>query len=174
MLAGGANMMAASVPALAHMPGTGLPELHAQRPDARLLNRIELAHDCLADYLWSRSESIGLHRTLSDDPDGGHWMPRTQAERERWNAVMERAGVLAADARCDRLYDQYEAALAAAFAEPARTVAGVYGKLRLAVKAVKQEQSAGFDTVSCVYLDSALGDLGRLAARYSDIGSPPP
>ena len=87
---------------------------------------------------------------------------------------MERTGIVAADVRCERFYERYEAALAAAFAVPARTVAGVHGKLRLAVTALKQEQSAVLDPADCAYLDATLGDLQRLAAGWADAGSPPP
>ena len=173
MLAGGVAVMAAPVPAFATLPVAGLPESGGQRADAGLLRRIAAAHDCLAAYRRADAVCIRLHRALSNHPDFPHRMPCTEAEYRRWDALMDRTGITAADARCERLYERYEAALAAAFARPARTLAGVHGKLRLAVTAVKQEQSAVLDPADCAYLDGTLGDLGRLAAGCADTDSLP-
>ena len=174
MLAGGVAVMAAPVPAFAALPVAEPLQPEGQRPDAVLLRRIAAAHDCLADYHRADALCLRLHRSLSGHPDFPHGMPRSLAEGERWDALMERTGITAADTRCDRLYERYEAALAVAFAMPARTVAGVHGKLLLAVTAVKQEQSTVLDAADCTYLDSTLGDLWRLAAGCAEAGSPPP
>ena len=175
MLAGGVAVMAAPVPVFAALPVAEPPPPEGQRPDAVLLRRIAAAHDCLADYHRADALCLRLQRSLSDHPDFPHdGMPRTPEEGERWDALMARTGIAAADARCERLYERYEAALAVAFAMPARTVAGVHGKLRLAVTAVKQEQSTVLDPADCAYLDSTLGDLWRLAAGCADAGSPSP
>lgn len=174
MLAGGVAVIAAPMPALSALPVAGPPQLGGRRPDAGLLRRIAAAHDCLADYRRADARCLRLRRALSGHPDFPHGMPSDPAEGVRWDALMERNGIVAADARCERLYERYEAALALAFALPARTVAGVHGKLRLAVTAVKQEQSGVLDPADCAYLDATLGDLWRLAAGCADAGSPPP
>ena len=171
MLAGGAAVMAAPLPAFATLPVAGLHESDDPFPDAVLLQRIAAAHDCLAAYRRADAACAHLHRTLSGHPDFPNHRPRTPEECDRWDALLDRAGITAADARCERLYDRYEAALAGAFALPARTLAGVHGKLRLAVTAVKQEQSSVLDPADCTYLDGTLGDLGRLAAGRADTAS---
>ena len=78
---------------------------------------------------------------------------------------MEQTGIAAADLRCEYLYARYEAALAAVFAMPARSLAGVQGKLHLAVTAIKQEQSELLDAADCAYLDATLNDLERFVDR---------
>ena len=45
-----------------------------------------------------------------------------------------------------------------------RPFAGVHGKLRLAVTAVKQAQVGLLDTIDCAYVDGTLGDMERLVA----------
>ena len=172
MLAGSAGIMTAPVSAFAILPAPNLRQFGGHRIDARLLTEIEAADDCLADYLRSHVECIERHRALSAHPDFPRRTPSTQAEEDHWDALLARSGIIAADARCDRLYDRYQAALAAAFARPAHTIVGVYGKLRLAVTAVKQEQTAGFDTVDCVYLGNTLDDLRRLVLACGDAESP--
>ena len=162
MLTGGAAVMAAPVSVFAALPVAGLSKLSDRGPDVRLLLRIAAAQECLAAYRRADALSIRLHRALSAHPDFPGQLPRTREEGDRWDALLNRAGVLAADARCERLYVCYEAALAAAFAVSARTLAGVHGKLRLAITAVKQAQSAVLDPADCAYLDDTLGDLGRL------------
>ena len=166
-------MLAAPVPAFAALPMAGLPEFGGQRADAGLLRQIAAAHGCLAAYRRADAACIRLHRSLSGHPDFPDHMPRTQAECDRWDALLDRVGITAADTRCERLYALYEAALAAAFAVPARTLAGVHGKLRLAVTAVKQEQSSVLDPADCAYLDGTLGDLRRLAAGCAGTASLP-
>ena len=173
MLAGGAAVMAAPLPAFAALPVAGLPKAGGPFPDADLLQRIAAAHDCLAAYRRADAACAHLHRMLNDHPDFPDHRPRTPEECDRWDALLDRVGITAADARCERLYDRYEAALAAAFALPARTLAGVHGKLRLAISAVKQEQSSVLDPADCTYLDGTLGDLGRLTAGRADTASLP-
>ena len=168
MLAGGAAVMTAPLPAFAALAVAGLPESGGPFPDAGLLQRIAAAHDCLAAYRRADAVCAHLHRTLSGHPDFPDHRPRTPEECDRWDALLDLVGITAADARCERHYELYEAALAAAFALPARTLAGVHGKLRLAVTAVKQEQSSVLDPADCTYLDGALGDLGRLATDCAD------
>ncbi|MCG8444168.1 MAG: hypothetical protein MI753_00410, partial [Hyphomicrobiales bacterium] len=174
MLAGGVAVMAIPMSTPDTLPVAGPPQFGGRRADADLLRRITAAHDCLADYCRADAHCLHLRRALSGHPDFPHGMPSDPAEGVRWDALMERSGIVAADERCERLYERYEAALAAAFALPARTVAGVHGKLWLAVTAVKQEQSAVLDPADCAYLDATLGDLQRLAAGWADAGSPPP
>ena len=171
MLAGGAAVMAAPLPAFAALPVACFPGSGGLFSDADLLRRIAAAHDCLAAYRRADAACAHLHRTLSGHPDFPDHRPRTPEECDRWDALLDRAGITAADARCERLYEFYEAALAAAFALPARTLAGVHGKLRLAVTAVKQEQSGVLDPADCTYLDGTLGDLGRLAADGANAAS---
>ena len=165
MLAGGVAVLAAPVPTLAISPATGHWGFDGQCLDASLLWRIAAAHDYLAAYRRADALCTHLDQVLSGHPDFPGHMPCTQAERDEWDALLDRAGITTADAQCERLYEHYEAALAAAFSLPARTLAGVYGKLRLAVTAVKQEHSAVLDAADCTYLDNTLGDLQRLAAR---------
>ena len=167
MLAGGAAVMAAPLPAFAALPVAGLHASGGPLPDTDLLRRIAAAHECLAAYRRADAACARLHRTLSGHPDFPDHRPRTPEECDRGDALLDQAGITAADARCEQLYELYEAALAGAFALPARTLAGVHGKLRLAVTAVKQEQSSVLDPTDCTYLDGTLGDLGRLAARYA-------
>lgn len=162
MLAGGAAVMAAPLPAFAALPTAGLPKSGGPCPDASLLRRIAAAHDCLAAYRRSDIACGRLLRTQSSRSDFPDRMPRTQAEGERWDALMEQNGITAANAHCEQLYERYEAALAAAFALPAHTLIGIHGKLRLALTAVKQEQDGVLDPADCAYLDSTLGDLMRL------------
>ena len=162
MLAGGVAMVAMPVPVVMALPAAGPLLLDSRHLDAGLLQRTAAAHDCLAAYRRADALCLRLHEALRGHPDFPEGM-RTPDEGARWDALMERTGVMAADACCERLYERYEAALATAFAVPARTVAGVHGKLLLAVTAVKQAQSALLDKVNCAYLDSTLGDLGRLA-----------
>ena len=162
MLAGGIAMTA--VPVAVTPSAAGPAPLDNRHPDADLLRRTAAAHDCLADYLRADAFCLRLHRGLRGHPDFPEGMPCGPEEGARWDALMERTGVMAADAHCDRLYERYEAALVTAFAVPARTAAGVHGKLLLAVTAVKQAQSALLDKVDCAYLDNALIDLGRLTA----------
>ena len=171
MLAGGAAAMAAPVPVFAAAPVVGVPEPGGLFSDADLLRRIAAAHECLAAYRRADATCAHLHRTLSDHPDLPDHRPHTPEECDRWDALLDRAGITAADARCERLHELYEAALAAAFALPAHTLAGVHGKLWLAVTAVKQEQSGVLDPADCTYLDGTLGDLGRLAANCTDAAS---
>ena len=165
MLAGGVAMMAAPVSGVGAVPAAGPPPPDGRHPDAGLLRRVAAAHDCLAAYRRADAVCLRLHRALRGHPDFPQGMPGDPEEGERWDALMAQTGVMAADARCDRLYEGYEAALAAAFAVPAHSVAGVHGKLRLAVMAVKQAQVGLLDTVDCAHLDSTLGDLSRLAAE---------
>ena len=165
MLAGGAAVIAAPMPVFAAPPVAGLSKLGDRGPDAGLLQRVAAAQDCLAAYHRADAVSICLHRALSAHPDFPDHLPRTQEEGDRWDALLDRAGVMAADARWERLYGYYETALAAAFAVPARTLAGVHGKLRLAITAVKEAQSAVLDPADCGYLDDTLGDLSRLLAE---------
>ena len=184
MLAGGVAAMAAPVPAFAALPATAPPAVTlsavtppppaGRRVDAVLLRRIAAAHDCLAAYRRADALCLGLSRSLSAHPDLPQARPYHPADDERWDALMARTGIIAADIGCERLHERYEAALAVAFAVPARTLAGVHAKLRLAVTAVKQEQSSLLDVVNCAYLDSTLGDLGRLAAGDTEAGSAPP
>ena len=174
MLAGGVAVMAMPMPTSDTLPVAGPPQFGGRRADADLLRRIAAAHDCLADYRQADARCLRLRRALSGHPDFPHGMPSDPAEGLRWDALMERTGIVAADVRCELLYERYEAALAAAFAVPARTVAGVHGKLRLAVTAVKQEQSTLLDPADCAYLEATLGDLWWLAAGWADAGSPPP
>ena len=165
MLAGGVAVLAAPVPTLAILPATGHWGFDGQCPDASLLWRIAAAHDYLAAYRRADALCTHLDQVLSGHPDFPGHMPRTQAERDEWDALLDRTGITAADAQREQLYEHYEVALALAFALPAHTLAGVYGKLRLAVTAVKQEQSAVPDAADCVNLDNTLGDLQRLAAK---------
>ena len=164
MLAGGIAMMAVPAPAVGAVPAGSSPTPGMRYCDADLLRRLAAAHDCLAAYRRADALSLRLHRALRNHPDFPEGMTGNPEEGARWDALMARTGVTAADARCDRLYQRYEAALATAFAVPARTVVGVHGKLRLAVTAVKQAQVGLLDTVDCAHLDGTLGDLGQLAA----------
>ena len=161
MLVGGVAVVAAPVPIL---PADFPPRSRGQPPDTELLRRIAAAHDCLAAYHLADTVYGQLQETLKDYPDFPDRMPSNQAEGERWDALMGQNGITAAYAHCERLYEHYEAALAAAFALPARTLAGVHGKLQLALTAVKQEQNGVLDPADCTYLDGTLGDLARLAA----------
>ena len=165
MLAGSIAATATPLPAFAAQPVAGFPAFGDRFPDASLLQQLAAAYDCLAAYRQADALCIRLHQPLSSHPDFPDRMPRTQAEYEQWDALLDRAGITAADVRCERLYEKYEAALAAVFALPARTPVGVHGKLRLAVTAVKQEQSTVLDPADCAYLDNTLVDLGRLAAK---------
>lgn len=136
--------------------------------DAALRRQIAAADMSLAAYRRADAVSLRLHEEVRRDPEFPKGMPSDRADGARWDAMLERIGAPAADARCERLYERYEAALAAAFSVPARTLAGALGKFRLAVTRIKQEQSDGFDEVDCTYLDNALADLGRL----TDGGNP--
>ncbi|MCG8530148.1 MAG: hypothetical protein MI749_05740, partial [Desulfovibrionales bacterium] len=106
MLAGGVAVMAAPVPAFVALPVAGLPESGGWCPDSDLLQRVAAAHDCLAAYRRADALCIRLHRALSNHPDFPHRMPRTEAEYDRWDALMDRAGITAADACCERLYER--------------------------------------------------------------------
>lgn len=174
MLAGGAAVIAAPTPVFAAWPVADLSKLSEGGPDADLLWRIAAARDGLAAYHRADAVSICLHRALSAHPDFPDHLPRTREEGDRWDALLDRTGVMAADARCEWLYGYYETALATAFAVPARTLVGVHGKLRLAITAVKEAQRAVLDPADCRHLDDTLGDLARLVAEYGRAGPPPP
>lgn len=159
MLAGSVAVVAVPV---SPVPASFPLQPGGPRRDTELLQRIAAVYDRLAAYRQSDAAFAELQRNLRDHPDFPDHMPSTRAEGERWDRLMERAGITTAEARCERLYERYEAALAAAFALPARSLVGVHGKLQLAVTAVKHEQSGLRDPADCGYLDNTLGDLGRL------------
>jgi hypothetical protein len=161
MLGGGAVALAAPAMPLAAF---ALPPLDGAA-DTELWRRIGEVEDCLAAYLQADAVSKRLYQEVRRHPEFPDGMPDDPAEWDRWDALLHRIGTPAADERCERLHGRYEAALAAAFALPARTLAGACGKLRLAVTKIRREQSAGFDfdDVDCAFLGGALADLSRLA-----------
>ena len=165
MLASGVAVVAIPRSPLPGPAAAILEEYDGQNLDADLLRRIAAAYDLLAAYHRADTSCAQLQRTQSSRSDFPDGVPSTQAEGERWDALMEQKGITAAHTHCERFYEHYEAALAAAFALPARTLAGVHGKLQLAVTAVKQEQDGVLAPADCTYLEGTLGDLERLAAR---------
>ena len=98
MLAGGAGMLAAPVPALAAVPVPRLSGFGEQRSDQSLLEQIGAAHNCLAEYLRADAVCIRLYEAVSDHPGFAHRMLSSQAEWKRWEALMEQFGIVAADA----------------------------------------------------------------------------
>lgn len=159
MLASGVATLAAPMSALpADQPGLG-----CHHPDAGLLRLIARAYDCLAAHYEADALCNSLHDAMRSHPAFPGDMPATQAERDRCDELMDRLGIAAAEVRCEELHERYEEALATAFALPADTLPGVYGKLGLAIAALRQEQSGVNDAADCTYLDGTLRDLERLA-----------
>ena len=166
MLAAGVAVVALPLPRIAVLPTASGKGPAGEAVDAELLRRISAAHDCLATYRRADNSACDqLEHAQSSRSAFPDRMPSTQAEGERWDMLLEQNGIVAAYTHCEWLYERYEAALAAAFALPARTLAGVHGKLRLALTAVKQEQDGLLDPANCAYLDNTLGDLGHLTVE---------
>jgi hypothetical protein len=158
LVAGGASLVAAPALAMSALPAM------AGGPDAALLRRVGLADRYWQAYLRSEADFECLFEAMERHPGfPGRW-PEGPAERAAYEAVAARFGIKEAEDRGGRLYDAHEAAAAAAFALPARTLAGAVAKMRLAVSAAN-EREFGWDHEPCEGLDRALADLERLATR---------
>lgn len=157
MLAGTMVVPAIALPAVAALPA--MPA--GAGPDAALLRWTAAAERIRAAFVRADAHCLRLHDALRLHPDYPDAMPG--ARGARWDALYERMGLPEAEARCDRLYDLYNAATRAAFDLPAHALPGAHAKIRLAVGSVKQFHCGGWDGIDCEYLDLALADLNRLS-----------
>lgn len=137
ILASAAAPLAVALPPAA---GSAPPDAGPARdPDAALLRRIALV------------DSLGERYAA--------------AQRARRRRHAGRIGGWPADPACWALFERYARAARAAIAAPARTPRGLRAKLELARKAARRGDRRVYRYEDDGWLDAALADLDRLAAR---------
>ncbi len=154
-------MLAAPLTANVILPMAALSELYGPKVDAALFRRIFAAREHLVAYRQAEAADIRPQHAVNKRPSPTEARSPGKGEAVQGDTALE----IAAEARCEALYESYEAALAVVFAHPAGTLAGVHGKLCLAVEAIKQDQNGLLDPADCSYLDATLTELERFVHR---------
>ena len=155
------SMLAAPLTANVVLPVAALSELDGPKVDAALFRRIFAAWEHLAAYRRAEAADIRPQHAVDKRPSPTEAKSPSIGEPVQGDTAPE----IAAEARCEALYESYEAALVVVFTHPARTLAGVHGKLCLAAEAIKQDQNGLLDPADCSYLDATLTELERFVHR---------